>query len=161
MIVGIGLDVCAIERMEEALAKHGDRFWKRILTDREQALLHERVDRATALAGRWAAKEAIVKAMAGAPGVGWRDLEVLGAPREQPVMHVHGAARALAERMGVEKIFVSITHDGGVAAAVVILEASGASSAPTRLVASDEAPERAEALAAGQPFADDAQEGNP
>ncbi len=125
MILGIGLDVCSIQRMEEALARHGDRFWKRILTDREQAILSDRVDRATALAGRWAAKEAIVKAMAGAPGVGWRDLEILGGPREPPVMHVHGPARRLADRMGVATIFVSITHDAGVAAAVVILEAGG------------------------------------
>ncbi len=157
MIVGIGLDVCAIERMEEALAKHGDRFWKRILTDREQALLQDRVDRATALAGRWAAKEAIVKAMAGAPGVGWRDLEVLGAPREQPVMHVHGPARDLAERMGVETIFLSITHDGGVAAAVVILEASDAL-ARKRSIAADGA-ERTDALEARETKAFDVQEG--
>jgi holo-[acyl-carrier protein] synthase len=127
MILGIGLDVCSIQRMEEALARHGDRFWKRILTDREQAILADRVDRATALAGRWAAKEAIVKAMAGAPGVGWRHLEVLGGPRQPPVMHVHGPARLLADRMGVATIFLSITHDAGVAAAVVILEAGGAS----------------------------------
>ena len=157
MIVGIGLDVCAIERMEEALAKHGDRFWKRILTDREQALLQDRVDRATALAGRWAAKEAIVKAMAGAPGVGWRDLEVLGAPREQPVMHVHGSARDLAERMGVETIFLSITHDGGVAAAVVILEASDAL-ARKRSIAADGA-ERTDALEARETKTFDVQEG--
>lgn len=123
MIVGIGLDVCSIQRMEDALSRHGDRFWRRILTERERAALADRVDRGTALAGRWAAKEAIVKAMAGAPGVGWHDLEVLGGPREPPVMIVHGPARSLADRMGVRHIFLSITHDAGVAAAVVILEA--------------------------------------
>lgn len=126
MILGLGLDVCSVQRMEEILARHGDRFWRRILTEREQALLAERVDRATALAGRFAAKEAIVKAMAGAPGVGWHDLEVLAPPRQPPVMHVHGPAQRLAAEMGVEKIFLSITHDAGVAAAVVILEGSGA-----------------------------------
>ena len=157
MILGVGLDVCSIDRMEEALARHGDRFWKRILTEREQALLADRVDRATALAGRWAAKEAIVKAMAGAPGVGWRDLEVLGAPREQPVMHVHGPARDLAERMGVETIFLSITHDGGVAAAVVILEASDAL-ARKRSIAADGA-ERTDALEARETKVFDVQEG--
>ena len=133
MILGLGLDVCSVQRMEEALGRYGDRFWKRILTEREQALLAERVDRATALAGRFASKEAIVKAMAGAPGVGWHDLEVLGGAKEPPVMHVHGPAKALAERMGVEKIFLTITHDAGVAAAVVILEGSGpvAAAAPS------------------------------
>lgn len=122
MILGLGLDVCSVARMEEILARHGDRFWKRILTPREQALLEGRVDRGTALAGRFASKEAIVKAMAGAPGVGWHDLEVLGEPRRPPVMHVHGPARELADRMGVKTIFLSITHDAGVAAAVVVLE---------------------------------------
>ncbi|MBK8253922.1 MAG: holo-ACP synthase [Polyangiaceae bacterium] len=125
MIVGIGLDVCSIARMEEALSRYGDRFWKRILTEREQTLLAERVERATALAGRFAAKEAIVKAMSGAPGVGWHDLEVLGGLKEPPVMHVHGPARDLAQKMGVDHIWVSITHDAGIAAAVVILEKSG------------------------------------
>lgn len=129
MILGLGLDVCSVARMEEVLGRYGDRFWKRILTVKEQALLGDRVDRATALAGRFAAKEAIVKAMSGAPGVSWHDLEVLGAPREPPVMYVHGPARALADRMGVERILLSITHDAGVAAAVVILEGSGTGAA--------------------------------
>lgn len=122
MILGVGLDVCSIERMEQVLVRHGDRFWKRVLTEREQSLLADRVDRATALAGRFAAKEAIVKAMSGAPGVGWHDLEVLAAPKDPPVMYVHGPAKALADKMGVAHIFLSITHDAGVAAAVVILE---------------------------------------
>lgn len=130
MILGLGLDVCSVQRMEEILERHGDRFWKRILTEREQALLADRVDRGTALAGRFAAKEAIVKAMAGAPGVGWHDLEVLGQPRRPPVMHVHGPARALADSMGVESIHISITHDAGVAAAVVILEGTRRPAAP-------------------------------
>lgn len=130
MIVGLGLDVCSVARMEQALSRHGDRFWQRILTDGEQALLCDRVDRATALAGRWAAKEAIVKAMAGAPGVGWHDLEVLGGLREPPVMHVRGPAAELARRMGVGRILLSITHDAGVAAAVVILEGADSASAP-------------------------------
>lgn len=130
MILGLGLDVCSVQRMEEVLARHGERFWKRILTEREQALLGDRVDRSTALAGRFAAKEAIVKAMSGAPGVGWHDLEVLGGSREPPVMHVHGPAAELAAKMGVSRIFLSITHDAGVAAAVVILEGNGATVAP-------------------------------
>lgn len=125
MILGLGLDVCSVARMEEVLSRHGDRFWNRILTERERDLLKDRVDRATALAGRFAAKEAIVKAMSGAPGVGWHDLEILGGAKRPPVMLVHGPAEKLAADMGVEKIFLSITHDAGVAAAVVVLEGSG------------------------------------
>ncbi len=122
MIVGLGIDVCSVERMEESLARFGDRMWARILTEGERADLSERADRATALAGRFAVKEALFKAMAGAPGVGWHDLEIRGAPRRAPVATLRGPARALADRMGVRRVHVSITHDGGVAAAVAILE---------------------------------------
>ncbi|WP_438041387.1 holo-ACP synthase [Sorangium sp. So ce128] len=129
MILGIGIDVCGIKRMEEALARWGERFWERVLSEPERRSLAHRVDRATALAGRFAAKEAVVKAMAGAPGVSWHHLEVRGAPRMPPTMALHGPARALAERMGVQRVHLSITHDAGVAAAVAILE--GESRSPT------------------------------
>ena len=125
MILGIGIDVCGIARMEEVLGRWGERFWERILSEPERRLLADRVDRAQALAGRFAAKEAVVKALAGAPGVGWHDLEVRGAPRTPPTMALHGPARALADRMGVTRVHLSITHDAGVAAAVAILEGDG------------------------------------
>jgi holo-[acyl-carrier protein] synthase len=108
--------------MEQALGRWGERFWERILSPPERVSLAHRGDRATALAGRFAAKEAAVKALAGAPGVGWHDLEVRGAPRRQPTMAFHGPARDLASRMGVSRVHLSITHDAGVAAAVVVLE---------------------------------------
>lgn len=128
MIVGIGVDVCNVARMEASLQRFGDRIWDRVLSAPERSSLAHRGDRATALAGRFAAKEAIVKAMAGAPGVGWHDLEVRGAPRRPPELIVHGPARALAARLGVSKIHLSITHDAGVAIAMVVLEAMGRSS---------------------------------
>ncbi|MDC0680392.1 holo-ACP synthase [Sorangium atrum] len=133
MILGIGIDVCGIGRMEDALARWGERFWERVLSEPERRSLAHRVDRATALAGRFAAKEAVVKAMAGAPGVGWHHLEVRGAPRMPPTMALHGPARALAERMGVRRVHLSITHDAGVAAAVAILEGDGESRSPTEV----------------------------
>lgn len=132
MILGIGIDVCGIARMEQALSRWGERFWERVLSEPERRGLAHRVDRATALAGRIAAKEAVVKALAGAPGVGWHHLEVRGAPRTPPTMALHGPARALAERMGVTRVHLSITHDAGVAAAVVILEGDGSGRAPSR-----------------------------
>jgi holo-[acyl-carrier protein] synthase len=96
-----------------------------VLSEPERRALAHRADRATALAGRFAAKEAVVKALAGAPGVGWHDLEVQGAPKQPPRMALHGPARALADKMGVSRVHLSITHDAGVAAAVAILEGSG------------------------------------
>lgn len=130
MIIGIGVDVCSVARMEASLQRFGDRIWNRVLSEPERSSLAHRVDRATALAGRFAAKEAIVKAMAGAPGVGWHDLEVRGAPRRPPELIVHGPARELAARLGVARIHLSITHDAGMAVAMVVLEAMGPTSSP-------------------------------
>jgi holo-[acyl-carrier protein] synthase len=122
VILGLGIDVASIVRMESVLSRHGQRMWTRILTDREQAVLAERRDRATALAGRWAAKEAAVKAFSGRAGALWHDFEVGRGPRGEPVMRFFGRAAELAEAIGVARALVSITHDAGVAAAVVILE---------------------------------------
>ena len=122
MILGMGIDVCSIERIEGMLTRWGDRFWNRILREDERASLAHRVDRATALAGRFAVKEAVAKAMEGGIGVGWHDLEVRGAPKRPPQLVLHGPARELADRVGVARVHVSITHDAGVAVAFVILE---------------------------------------
>ncbi len=122
MILGLGIDLCSIARVEAMLARWGDRFWERILSPDERAALANRSDRATALAGRFAVKEAAAKAMAGGIGVGWHDLEVRGTPKRAPELVLKGAARELANRVGVQRTHVSITHDAGVAAAVVVLE---------------------------------------
>ncbi len=122
MILGIGLDVCAVARMEESLGRFGERIWERVLSEPERLSLEHRTDRATALAGRFAAKEAVVKAMAGAPSVGWHDIEVRGGEKRPPEVVLHGPARALATALGVSSVHLSITHDAGVAAAMVVLE---------------------------------------
>jgi holo-[acyl-carrier protein] synthase len=122
VILGLGIDVASIERMREVLDRHGERMWTRILTPVEQAALAKRRDRATALAGRWAAKEAAVKAFSGRAGALWHDFEVRRASSGAPEMHFRGRAAVEAERRGVVRAFVSITHDAGVAAAVVVLE---------------------------------------
>jgi holo-[acyl-carrier protein] synthase len=122
VILGLGIDVASIERTRDVLERHGDRFWARILTPIEQAALERRRDRATALAGRWAAKEAAVKAFSGKAGALWHDFEVRRAASGAPEMHFHGRAATTAQRLGVVRALVSITHDAGVAAAVVVLE---------------------------------------
>jgi holo-[acyl-carrier protein] synthase len=125
VIVGLGIDVASIERIERALDRFGDRFWVRILTEGEQRDLASRTDRATALAGRFAAKEAASKALGGPLDVWWHDVEVLRGPRGMPELRLSGTAIAHAERLGVAKGLISITHDAGVAAAVVVLEGTG------------------------------------
>lgn len=122
VILGVGIDVCSIARVDALLDRWGDRIWERVLGEAERAALANRADRATALAGRFAAKEAAAKAMHGAVGVGWHDLEVRGAAKRPPELVLHGAARELAHRVGVQRAHLSISHDGGVASAIVILE---------------------------------------
>lgn len=123
MIVGIGLDVCSIERMKRALERHGDRFFNRICSENERADLAGR-EQATALSGRFAVKEAFAKALDGAPGVGWHEVEVRRGKSGRPVLELKGKALAMVRDLGADRWHVTITHDGGIAAAVVILERS-------------------------------------
>ena len=122
MVVGLGIDVASIERLRSALDRFGDRFWQRILTANERADLASRPDRALALAGRFAAKEAAAKALGGQPDVWWHEIEIRPDARGTPVLTFLGPARGHADRLGVRRALVSITHDAGVAAAVVVLE---------------------------------------
>jgi holo-[acyl-carrier protein] synthase len=121
MIVGLGIDVCSIERMRRALERHGDRFFGRICSDSEREDLQGR-DTATALAGRFAVKEAFAKALDGARGVGWHEVQVRRAPSGRPLLELSGNASAMVEKFGANAWHVSITHDAGVAVAVVVLE---------------------------------------
>ena len=121
MIVGIGVDVCSIERMRRALERHGDRFFSRICTDREKSDLEGR-DQATALSGRFAVKEAFAKALDGARGVAWHDVEVRRAQSGRPLLELRGTATAMVEKFGADRWHVTISHDAGVAVAMVVLE---------------------------------------
>jgi holo-[acyl-carrier protein] synthase len=123
MIVGIGIDVCSIDRMRRALERHGERFFARICSERERADLQGR-DQATALSGRFAVKEAFAKALDGAPGVGWHEVEVRRAENGRPTLELKGNALAMVQRFGADKWHVTISHDAGIAAAVVVLERS-------------------------------------
>ena len=121
MIVGMGIDVCSIDRMRKALERHGDRFFSRICTEAERGDLTGR-DVATALAGRFAVKEAFAKALDGARGVGWHEVQVRRSPSGRPILELSGNAVTKMAEFGAERWHVSITHDAGVAVAVVVLE---------------------------------------
>jgi holo-[acyl-carrier protein] synthase len=123
MIVGVGIDVCSTERMKSSLERWGDRLWNRVLAAEERSALGARRDRHVALAGRFAAKEACIKALGGAPGASWQELVVKGQPFRPPELELRGVALEHARALGVRRMHVSITHDAGVAAAIVILEA--------------------------------------
>jgi holo-[acyl-carrier protein] synthase len=121
MIIGIGVDVCSIERMRTALARHGDRMWERICSPREREELKGR-DPAVALAGRFAAKEAFSKCLDGAWGVQWHDVEVRVGRMGRPELHLKESALVRAGQYGATRWHVSLSHDAGVVVATVILE---------------------------------------
>jgi holo-[acyl-carrier protein] synthase len=126
-ILGIGLDLVDVGRIERLLERHGEAALRRICRDGEP---REGAGRATHVAGLFAAKEAAMKALGTgwAAGVGFRQIEVVRRPGGAPALRLHGAARERAAALGVETLHLSITHDARTAAAVVVLEGRGAES---------------------------------
>jgi len=124
MIVGLGLDSIDVTRIREIYAGHPQRFVQRILTDAEQLYVLRHRDPTERLAGRWAAKEAALKALGTgwAQGLRWRDVEILPDELGKPILHLHGKARERAVELGVTHSHVTITHTQSVAVAQVILE---------------------------------------
>ena len=121
-IIGIGLDATDLPRVAEVLARYGDRFLRRVFTDGEIAYCTRRRDPVPHLAGRFAVKEAAMKALGTghSRGVLWKDIEVVraGGP---PQLRLHGGAARRAEGMNVRKTLVTITHAQTVALAQVML----------------------------------------
>jgi holo-[acyl-carrier protein] synthase len=124
MIVGLGIDVMEVARIADAIRRHGDPFVERIFTANERAACDQRADRVLALAARFAAKEACLKALGTgwAEGLAFRDVEVVREGNRPPQLVLHGAASRRAMALGVVRSHVSLTHQPGVAAAVVVLE---------------------------------------
>ena len=112
----LGIDIIKVERIARALAKHGERFPRRVLTESEMRYVR---NRPTNFAGRWAAKEAVSKVLGlGVRGVGWRDIEIARLPTGAPAVQLHGRAKARAEQLGMGRIAVSISHEGDYAVAI-------------------------------------------
>lgn len=124
MIVGTGVDLCEVERIEQAIERHGRRFVERIFTEREAAYAEQKANKYERYAARFAAKEAGMKALGTGwhGGLGWRDLEVTNLPSGRPTLAFHGKAAEFAERLGVRNISLSLTHTTLQAMALVILE---------------------------------------
>src|ERR1700733_2115639 len=124
MIVGLGIDICEVNRIREAIERHGEAFLKRIYTPSEIAYCKKHRVPYERYAARFAAKEATMKAL----GTGWRrgvrwvDIEVVRLPSGRPTIELRGAAREHAEHLGVSRIHVSLTHSGNIAFAEVIFE---------------------------------------
>jgi len=114
----VGIDLIDIDRIVRVLGKFPDRFRERVLTDRERQYVGGKVER---LAGRWAAKEAISKVLGlGVRGVGWREIEILPNPAGAPQVYLHGRAARRAERMDLDEVTVSISHERHMAVAAAV-----------------------------------------
>lgn len=121
-VLGVGLDLCPVHRIRDAVERHGQRFLRRIFTEQEQAYAAGRGNPHEALAARFAAKEAASKALGAPRGIGWHDVEVIPAvPGEtEPKLVLRGRAAEVAEARGVKAVLVSLTHADGMAAAVAV-----------------------------------------
>ncbi|MFQ6099503.1 MAG: holo-ACP synthase [Armatimonadota bacterium] len=130
MIIGVGVDIVKVERIERMVKRYGRRFTRKIYTDDEVAACERRQRRLRATtsfeeyAARWAAKEAVMKAL----GTGWRqgvtfrDIENYNLPSGKPMVRLHGRAREIAGRLGGKAVHVSISHEREFAIAFVVLE---------------------------------------
>jgi holo-[acyl-carrier protein] synthase len=128
---GIGVDLAAIGRMREVVARWDERFLRRVFTDEELAYCRRRRDPIPHLAARFAAKEATLKALGTglAMGIKWRELEVRRERGAAPTMVLYGRCRAIARARGGDRVLISLTHDGDYALAQAMLISDGSDDA--------------------------------
>jgi len=124
MIVGTGIDVVEIGRIQHAIDRFGPRFLNRVYLNPEQAYCWRKRKSAESFAARFAAKEAAAKALGTgiSYGVNWLEIEVAREPSGRPFLRLYGRAAQIAERLGVAHSSLSITHTVDMAMASVVLE---------------------------------------
>ena len=117
----IGIDIIEIARIEQAIARWGENFTRRVYTEPELMLYHQKL---SSLAARFAGKEAVTKAL-GFPtkGISWREIEILSDPSGKPLVHLHGKAQAQADRLSLAHLAISLSHSREYAIALVTGEA--------------------------------------
>ena len=119
MLLRTGVDLIEVSRIEEVVARHGKHYLERIYTPAE---LEQCGKRAESLAGRFAAKEAVAKALGSGIGdVSWKEIEVLGDEQNAPVLTLHGAAEKMAKEIGLTTWSVSISHSQSHSVAFVVM----------------------------------------
>jgi holo-[acyl-carrier protein] synthase len=121
---GIGVDVVKVERLFQLLERFGRRVESRLFTEGELEYCRGHKDPLPHLAARFAAKEAAFKALGTglSGGVGWKQVEVLQPGGQQPRLQLHGAALERFKTLGCQSSHLSLTHDGGLAIACVVIE---------------------------------------
>lgn len=122
MIVGLGTDIVEIVRIGQMIERHGELFLTRVFTGEEIRYCQRRKECYQHFAGRWAAKEAVMKVLGTGwtRGVGFQDIEICTRKSGQPQVNVRGRAREFAEQMGIDEILVTISHCRSYATATAI-----------------------------------------
>ena len=124
MIIGSGIDLAEIGRIQQSVERYGGRFLGRVYTAAEQAYCLSKRKSAESFAARFAAKEAAAKALGTgiSHGVSWLEIEVVREPSGRPILQFHGRAAQIAAPLGVAHAALSITHTADLAMASVVLE---------------------------------------
>jgi holo-[acyl-carrier protein] synthase len=113
----IGIDIVEIARLKEAISRQGEGFLKRIYTDDELKLYRQKLP---SLAVRFAAKEAVIKALGKTGGISLKDIEILADEKGKPLVNLYGKAQSQAKGLGLAKLSVSLSHSKEYAIAVAI-----------------------------------------
>lgn len=124
MIVGTGVDICEVPRIAQSIARFGDRFLQRVFTPEEIRYCQSKKNSTERFAARFAAKEAAMKALGTGQrqGVIWKSVEVAHAPGGRPILRLSGTAAEIAQKLGVSRTSLSLTHSESTAIAIVIFE---------------------------------------
>ena len=124
MILGTGVDLAEVPRIRESIGRFGERFIQRVFTALEIAYVERKANRFERYAARFAAKEAGMKALGTGwrRGVRWHDFEVVNLASGRPTLRLHGVAQEIAEKLGVKRISLSLTHTAEYGMAHVIFE---------------------------------------
>jgi len=109
-ILGLGVDLCEVARMERALDRHPT-MRARVFTPEEVAYCDSKARSAESYAGRFAAREAVIKALGGYRGKRWQDISVTRAPSGAPAIRLTGNAKARADALGIDRILITFTHE--------------------------------------------------
>lgn len=121
-MIGLGTDIVETVRVAQMIERHGEVFLRRVYTEHEIAYCSERKAANQHYAGRWAVKEAVLKALGTgwAKGIQWVDMEVTNAPGGRPLLALGGAALEHAQQLGIEEVQISLSHCRNYATAVAI-----------------------------------------
>src|SRR5205814_548374 len=124
MIIGTGVDICEVHRIAESIARFGDRFLQRVFTQAEIRYCQSKKNSVERFAARFAAKEAAMKALGtgASRGVTWASIEVAHESGGRPIVRLAGKTSEIAQKLGVKRVSLSVTHTESTAMAIVIFE---------------------------------------